>query len=96
MLAHAFDDLGYRRLEWKCDSLNLPSRRAARRLGFVEEGTFRNAMVYRGRNRDTTLFSITDEELPVVSAALTAWLAPDNFDDSGTQLVRLESLRAEL
>ena len=96
MLAHAFDDLGYRRFEWKCDSLNLPSRRAARRLGFVEEGTFRNAMVYRGRNRDTTLFSITDEELPVVSAALTAWLAPDNFDDSGTQLVRLESLRAEL
>lgn len=94
MLAHAFDDLGYRRFEWKCDSLNEPSRRAARRLGFVEEGTFRNAMVYQGRNRDTTWFSITDAEWPGVSAALTQWLRPENFDSSGDQRRRLESLRA--
>jgi len=93
MLAHAFDDLGYRRCEWKCDSLNAPSRRAARRLGFVEEGTFRNAMVYQGRNRDTTWFSITDAEWPAVSVALTQWLSPDNFDESGTQCQPLESFR---
>lgn len=94
MLAHAFDDLGYRRFEWKCDSLNEPSRRAARRLGFVEEGTFRNAMVYQGRNRDTTWFSITDAEWPGVSAALRQWLRPENFDSSGQQRRRLESFRA--
>ena len=85
MLSHAFDDLGYRRFEWKCDSLNEPSRRAAIRLGFTFEGRFRNAVVYQGRNRDTDWFSITDAEWPAIRAALEAWLAPDNFDEHGTQ-----------
>ncbi len=93
MLAHAFDDLGYRRFEWKCDCLNEPSRRAAARLGFSYEGRFRNAMVYQGRNRDTDWFSITDAEWPAVSAALTAWLSPDSFDAAGTQRHTLESFR---
>ncbi len=93
MLAHAFDDLGYRRFEWKCDSLNEPSRRAAARLGFTYEGRFRNAMVYQGRNRDTDWFSITDAEWPAVSGALTSWLSPDNFDDAGTQRRTLEHFR---
>ena len=77
---HVFDDLGYRRFEWKCDSCNEPSRRAAARLGFTYEGRFRNAMVYRGRNRDTDWFSITAEEWPGIRAAHERWLAPDNFD----------------
>lgn len=89
LMRHAFDDLGYRRYEWKCDSLNAPSRRAALRLGFIWEGRFRNALVYKGRNRDTDWFSITDLEWPRVRAALDAWLADDNFDDMGRQRVRL-------
>lgn len=92
LMRHAFDDLGYRRYEWKCDSLNAPSRRAAARLGFVEEGTWRNALVLKGRNRDTTWFSITLEEWPRVKAALEAWLAADNFED-GRQIRSLASLR---
>lgn len=96
LLRHAFDDLGYRRYEWKCDSLNLPSRTAARRLGFTEEGTWRNALVTKGRNRDTTWFSITDAEWPAVRAALAAWLADDNFDAVGVQLRSLAELRAAL
>lgn len=82
---HVFEDLGHRRYEWKCDSLNEPSRRAARRLGFVEEGTFRNAVVTKGRNRDTTWFSITDAEWPRVRAAYEAWLDDANFDEAGRQ-----------
>lgn len=74
MAEHAFAE-GYRRYEWKCDSLNAPSRRAAARLGFVEEGTFRQAVVYKGRNRDTTWFSITDHEWPSVQEAQRRWLA---------------------
>lgn len=74
MARYAFG-LGYRRYEWKCDSLNAPSRRAAARLGFVEEGTFRQAVVYKGRNRDTTWFSITDDEWPRVQEAQRRWLA---------------------
>ncbi|MEO5665811.1 MAG: GNAT family protein [Nocardioides sp.] len=93
MLAHAFDDLGYRRFEWKCDSLNEPSRLAAVRLGFTYEGRFRNAMVYQGRNRDTDWFSITDAEWPAVKAALEAWLAPDNFSTDGDQLRSLADCR---
>ena len=89
MAAHAFDDLGYRRYEWKCDDLNAPSRRAAERLGFTYEGTFRNAVVYKGRSRDTAWFSITDGEWPVVRGRLEAWLAPDNFDETGRQRTRL-------
>jgi RimJ/RimL family protein N-acetyltransferase len=85
MMRHVFDDLGYRRYEWKCDSLNEPSRRAATRLGFTYEGTFRNALVYKGRNRDTAWFSITDDEWPAVRAALEEWLEPRNHDTVGTQ-----------
>jgi RimJ/RimL family protein N-acetyltransferase len=89
LMRHVFDDLGYRRYEWKCDSLNAPSRRAALRLGFIWEGRFRNAVVYKGRNRDTDWFSITDGEWPRVRAALDAWLDDDNFDDTGRQHTRL-------
>jgi RimJ/RimL family protein N-acetyltransferase len=89
LMRHVFDDLGYRRYEWKCDSLNAPSRRAALRLGFIWEGRFRNAVVYKGRNRDTDWFSITDGEWPRVRAALDAWLDDDNFDDMGRQRIRL-------
>ncbi|WP_028645457.1 GNAT family N-acetyltransferase [Nocardioides sp. URHA0020] len=88
-LRHAFDDLGYRRFEWKCDSLNEPSRRAAARLGFTYEGRFRNHMVTKGRNRDTDWFSITDAEWPEVRAAHERWLDPANFDEGGRQLTAL-------
>ena len=91
-MRHAFDDLGYRRFEWKCDSLNEPSRRAARRLGFTYEGRFRNHMITKGRNRDTDWFSVTDAEWPVVKAAHERWLDPTNFDDAGGQLTSLSSL----
>ena len=85
LMRHAFDDLGYRRFEWKCDGLNEPSRRAALRLGFVEEGRFRNHMVTQGRNRDTDWFSVTGAEWPAVRAAHERWLDPANFDDDGRQ-----------
>ena len=91
---HAFDHLGYRRLEWKCDSLNEPSRAAAYRLGFAYEGRFRNALVVQGRNRDTDWFSITDAEWPQIRAAHEQWLDPSNFDDSGQQRVPLSVLTA--
>lgn len=80
-----FERLGYRRYEWKCDARNHPSRRAAERLGFVYEGTFRNHMVVKGRNRDTAWFSITAAEWPAVRAALGRWLEPGNFDADGRQ-----------
>lgn len=89
MMRHAFDDLGYRRYEWKCDSANAASVAAARRLGFVSEGTHRNAVVYRGRNRDTAWFSITDDEWPAVRSGLERWLDPSNFDAEGAQRTRL-------
>lgn len=89
MMAHAFDDLGYRRYEWKCDSLNAPSRSAAQRLGFVFEGEFRQAVVYRGRNRDHAWFSITDAEWPKLKASFERWLDPANFDGDGNQRTRL-------
>ena len=89
LMRHAFDDLGFRRFEWKCDSLNAPSRRAAIRLGFIWEGRFRNAVVYKGRNRDTDWFSITDLEWPRVRTALDDWLDDRNFDETGRQRVRL-------
>ena len=73
-------ELGYRRYEWKCDDLNAPSRRAAERLGFRYEGTFRHATHYKGRSRDTAWYSIIDSEWPGIDAAITAWLADDNFD----------------
>jgi RimJ/RimL family protein N-acetyltransferase len=82
---HAFDDLGYRRLEWKCNALNAGSRRAAERFGFRFEGVFRKHEVIKGRNRDTAWFSIVDDEWPTVRAAFEAWLAPGNFDGDGIQ-----------
>ncbi len=85
LMSHAFEDLGYRRYEWKCDALNGPSRAAAQRLGFSYEGTFRQATVVKGRNRDTAWYSIVDVEWPVVRDRLTAWLAPANFEDRGRQ-----------
>lgn len=85
MMRHVFDDVGYRRYEWKCDSLNTPSRRAAERLGFTYEGTFRQALVRRGRNRDNAWFSIIDSEWPRLRSAFEAWLDPSNFDADGRQ-----------
>jgi RimJ/RimL family protein N-acetyltransferase len=82
---HAFDDLGYRRLEWKCNALNDRSRRAAERFGFTFEGIFRNHQVVKGRNRDTAWYAITDEDWPAIRQAFEAWLAPANFDDTGRQ-----------
>ena len=93
-MRYAFDDLGYRRFEWKCDSLNEPSRRAAARLGFTYEGRFRNHMVTKGRNRDTDWFSVTDAEWPEVSAAHEKWLEPANFDADGRQRTALSDLTA--
>ena len=90
---YAFDDLGHRRLEWKCDSLNGPSRRAAERFGFVFEGIFRQHMVVKGRNRDTAWFSITDGEWPARRAAFEAWLSPENFDAEGRQLRTLAQIK---
>ena len=89
MMARAFDELGYRRYEWKCDSLNAPSRRAADRLGFSYEGTFRQATHYKGRNRDTAWFSILDQEWPAQKARFEAWLDPGNFDEDGRQRMPL-------
>jgi RimJ/RimL family protein N-acetyltransferase len=91
---HAFDDLGYRRLEWKCNALNAASRRAAERFGFRFEGIFRKHMVVKGRNRDTAWYAITDDEWPRVRAAFEAWLAPENFDAAGTQRRPLAELLA--
>jgi RimJ/RimL family protein N-acetyltransferase len=96
MSRHAFDDLGYRRLEWKCDALNDASRRAAERFGFTFEGVFRQHLVVKGRNRDTAWFSILDGEWPIVRAAFEAWLAPDNFDPGGGQRRSLEAVRAAI
>ena len=91
MMARAFA-LGYRRYEWKCDALNAPSRAAARRLGFSFEGVFRQATVYKGRNRDTAWFAVVDTDWPALGAAFQAWLAPPNFDAQGRQRVRLGDL----
>src|SRR4051794_35666833 len=82
---HAFDDLHYRRLEWKCNALNAASRRAAERFGFTFEGIFRQHMVIKGRNRDTAWYAITDEEWPAVRRGFERWLAPGNFDPDGRQ-----------
>jgi len=84
-MRYVFDELGYRRYEWKCDSLNEPSRRAAARLGFTYEGTFRQAVVYKGRSRDTAWFSIIDSEWPRIRDAFEEWLDPANFDEDGRQ-----------
>lgn len=92
MMRRVFDELGYRRYEWKCDSLNAPSVAAAKRLGFRFEGTFRQAMVLKGRNRDTTWLSILDSEWPALRTAFERWLDPANFDATGAQRRRLSDL----
>jgi len=94
LMGLVFDRLGYRRYEWKCDALNAPSRRAAARLGFTYEGTFRQAVVVKGRNRDTAWFSIVDGEWPRLRAAFELWLAPGNIDAAGRQRLSLSSLTA--
>lgn len=92
LMCRAFDELGYRRYEWKCDALNAPSRRAAARYGFTFEGIFRQAIVYRGRSRDTAWFSITDGEWPAISRGFAQWLSPENFDERGRQRAALVAL----
>jgi len=82
---NAFDELGYRRLEWKCNALNAPSRRAAERFGFSFEGVFRNHMVIKGRNRDTAWYAIVDHEWPAIRAGFETWLRPENFNGDGVQ-----------
>ena len=89
LLARDVFELGYRRFEWKCNALNAPSRRAAARFGFSYEGTFRQAMVVKGRNRDTAWFSMLDSEWPDARTAFERWLAADNFDDDGQQRMKL-------
>ena len=89
MMRYAFDELGYRRYEWKCNALNTPSRRAALRYGFRFEGIFRQHMIIKGQNRDTAWFSILDSEWPALKANFERWLAPANFDASGQQLTSL-------
>lgn len=90
---HAFDELGYRRLEWKCNALNEASRRAADRFGFRYEGTFERHVVVKGRNRDTAWFAITDDRWPKIKTAFESWLAPSNFDSGGLQLRPLADFR---
>jgi len=93
LMKYVFDELGYRRYEWKCDSFNEPSRKTAARLGFQFEGTFRQHMLYKGRSRDTSWFSIVDSEWPAIRSALERWLSPSNFDADGIQRRSLTELR---
>jgi RimJ/RimL family protein N-acetyltransferase len=90
---HVFEDLGYRRYEWKCDDRNLRSRKAAERLGFIYEGVFRAHMIVKGHNRDTAWFAIVDADWPAVKAGFECWLAPNNFDAEGRQRQSLAALR---
>ena len=96
MARHAFEDLGYRRYEWKCNALNAPSRRAAHRYGFAYEGTFRQHMIVKGRNRDTAWYSMLDGEWPARRRAFERWLDPANFDSDGRQRLALSDLNATL
>ncbi len=90
MIKYCFEALGVRRLEWKCDSLNAPSRRAAERYGFSFEGIFRQHLIVKGRNRDTAWFAMMDHEWPRVRAGFERWLAPDNFDAEGREKAKLQ------
>ena len=94
MARHVFEDLGYRRYEWKCDKFNEASRRAALRLGFQYEGLFRQHMIYKGRNRDTTWFAMIDQDWPAVKTAFETWLSDDNFDADGGQIRSLADIRS--
>lgn len=93
---HAFDDLGYRRFEWKCNNDNEPSKAAALRFGFTFEGVFRQHMIVKGKNRDTAWFAMLDGEWPQIRSAFERWLEPANFDNEGHQHKRLADIRAEL
>lgn len=93
MMKRAFDELGYRRYEWKCDALNQPSRNAAERLGFKFEGIFRQHMVYKNRSRDTAWFSIIDNEWPALKSRFQKWLSADNVDDNGNQILSLRDIK---
>jgi RimJ/RimL family protein N-acetyltransferase len=86
---HVFDDLGYRRFEWKCDALNAPSRRAAERFGFTYEGHFRRAVIVKGRSRDTTWFAMVEDDWPAIKGAYEQWFEPANFDAAGQQKANL-------
>ncbi|NVK35599.1 MAG: GNAT family N-acetyltransferase [Rhodobacteraceae bacterium] len=90
---HVFNELGYRRFEWKCNNRNGPSKAAALRFGFQFEGIFRNHLVVKGENRDTAWYSITDDDWSALQPAYDAWLSPDNFDESGHQKNRLQDIR---
>lgn len=92
---YVFEELGFRRYEWKCNDLNAPSRRAAERLGFVYEGTFRQHMIARGHNRDTAWYSMLDSDWPKVKRGFESWLDKSNFDNAGRQRKRLEACRNE-
>ena len=96
LMRHVFDDLGYRRFEWKCNNENLPSKRAALRFGFRPEGVFHQHLIVKGRNRDTAWFAMLDKDWAKLRPAYEAWLAAENFDHQGAQLRKLEDLRAEL
>lgn len=91
MIRHAFDDLGVRRLEWKCDALNAPSRRAALRFGFTFEGIFRQHMIVKGRNRDTAWYAMLDGDWPRIRQAFETWLQSSNFDAHGRQKAKLQA-----
>lgn len=95
MMSHAFD-LGYRRYEWKCDALNSPSRAAAQRLGLSFEGVFRQATVYKGRNRDTAWYAAIDTQWPQLREAFTQWLDPENFNHDGRQRTKLSELTSPI
>ena len=93
MMRRVFDELGYRRYEWKCDALNARSRKAAERFGFSFEGLFRQATLYKNRNRDTAWFGMTDREWPMIKKTFEIWLSPDNFDTQGRQKKNLQQIR---
>jgi len=95
MLRYGMDDLGYRRMQWRCNALNKASRAAARRLGFRFEGIFYNHMIFKGRNRDTAWYSILDDEWPEVGKIMEQWLAPSNFDQDGKAKSSLTALMGE-
>ena len=93
-MKYVFDELGYRRYEWKCNNRNEPSKRAAIRFGFQPEGIFRQYFIVKGESRDTAWFSIIDKEWPALRTAYERWLDPSNFDTAGMQRDRLEEYRA--
>ncbi len=93
LAAYAFDGLGYRRYEWKCNALNAPSRVAAERLGFVYEGLFRQHLIVKGRSRDTAWYAMLDGDWPALRHSFALWLAPENFDEAGRQRRSLASVR---